>query len=137
MIGSSIVSSPQEGLDKLARHARGVLVLIAGLQAGLAALLYVAGGPPEEALIMPTLVTAIIYGALATWARTAPMPAVLVGFVLYLVSVAVGLAQGDSLLSYGSLFKGMILVLFINGLGSARSYDQAKRALARQRAKGG
>lgn len=37
MIGSNIVSSQQDGLDKLARHARVVLVVIAAVQLGLAA----------------------------------------------------------------------------------------------------
>ncbi|MCA9654067.1 MAG: hypothetical protein H6712_08815 [Myxococcales bacterium] len=131
MIGSSIVSSQQDGLVKLARHARVVLVLIASLQAGAAALLYVAGGPAEEPLILPAIVGAVLYGVLAIWASSAPMPAVIVGLVLYLSSIGYSVAQGASPFD-GLLLKGIILVLFVNGLGAARNYDDAKRRIAQQ-----
>jgi hypothetical protein len=44
MIGSSIVSSPEDGLDKLAKHARGVLILLAAVQIGGGVIVYIAGG---------------------------------------------------------------------------------------------
>ena len=106
-------------------------MLIASLQAGAAALLYVAGGPAEEPLILPAIVGAVLYGVLAIWASSAPMPAVIVGLVLYLSSIGYSVAQGASPFD-GLLLKGIILVLFVNGLGAARNYDDAKRRIAQQ-----
>jgi hypothetical protein len=135
MIGSSIVSSQQDGLNKLAKHARIVLVVIAAVQLGAAALLWVAGGPAEKPLILPTVVTAVVYGLLAVWARRAPMPAVIVGLVLYAGSIVFAVAQGGGIFD-GILFKVILLALFINGLGSARQYEEAKKRVAQQGGKG-
>ena len=68
----------------------------------------------------------MIYGGLAVWARAAPMPAVVIGLVLYLGSIGLSIAQGASPFD-GLLFKGIILVLFVNGLGAARNHQQAKQ----------
>jgi len=135
MIGSSIVSSQQDGLDKLAKHARIVLVVIAAVQLAAAALLWSAGGPAEKPLILPAAITAAVYGLLAAWARRAPLPAVLVGMVLYVGGIALAVAQGGSLFD-GILFKVILLALFINGLGSARQFEEAKRRVAQQGGKG-
>lgn len=131
MIGSSIVSSPQDGLDKLAKHARVVLVVIAAIQVGGAALLWVAGGPTQEPLIVPSILMGVVYGLLAVWARRAPMPAVVVGFVLYLAGTVLAIAQGGSIFD-GIVLKVILLALFLNGLGSARQFQDAKRRLAQQ-----
>jgi hypothetical protein len=135
MIGSSIVSSQQDGLDKLAKHARVVLVVIAAVQLGAAALLWVAGGPAEEALIAPAIVTAVIYGLLAVWAGRAPLPAVVVGLVLYLAGIGLAVAQGGGIFD-GILFKVILLALFLNGIGTARQFEEAKRRVAQQAGRG-
>lgn len=131
MIGSSIVSSQQDGLDKLAKHARVVLVVIAAVQLGAAALLWVAGGPAEKALVVPAVINAVIYGLLAVWARRSPLTAVLVGFVLYLAGIVLSVAQGGNVFD-GALLKVILLALFLNGLGAARQYEEAKRRVAKQ-----
>lgn len=131
MIGSNIVSSQQDGLDKLAKHARVVLVVIAAVQLGFAALLWIAGGPAERALILPAVVAAAIYGALAVWARRAPLPAVLVGLALYVANVAFAVAQGGGIFD-GILFKVILLALFLNGIGAARQFEEAKKRVAQQ-----
>lgn len=131
MLGSSIVSTPQDGLDQLAKHARGVLVLITGVQLGLGALFWFAGDAPQRALIVPTLITAGIYGLLALWARRAPLPAVLVGFGIYLASILLSMVQGGSLLD-GLLFKVILLALFLNGVGSGRQYNEAKKRIEQE-----
>jgi hypothetical protein len=131
MIGSNIVSSQQDGLDKLAKHARVVLVVITAVQLGAAALLWVAGGPAERVLIVPAIITAVVYGLLALWARRAPLPAVLAGFGLFLAGIALSLAQGGSLFD-GILIRVILLALFLNGLGSARQFVEAKKRVAQQ-----
>ncbi|MCH9684573.1 MAG: hypothetical protein K0V04_24265 [Deltaproteobacteria bacterium] len=128
MIGGSIVSSQEDGLAKLAKHARVVLVVIAAVQVGAVALLWVAGGAAEHTLIIPSLISAAIYGGLALWARVAPLPAVLVGFAIYLAGVGLSMAQGGSLFD-GILFKVILLALFLNGIASGRQYNEAKKRL--------
>lgn len=135
MLGNSIITTQQDGLDLLAKHARGVLVLIAGVQLGLAALFWFAGDAPQKALIVPVLCAAVIYGALALWARRAPLPAVLVGFAIFLGDIGLGLAQGGSIFD-GILFRVILLALFLNGIGSARQYNEAKKRVEQQAAKG-
>jgi hypothetical protein len=129
MIGSTLVSSHEDGLAKLAKHARVVLVFIAAFQLGAAALLWVAGGPVEHAQVVPTVIAGVVYGSLAVWARHAPMPAVATGFVLFVISVGIGVAQGGSIFE-GLLLKVIVLALFMNGLGSARQYNEAKKRVA-------
>ena len=61
MIGSSIASSVEDGLDKMAKHARLVLVAIAAINFGGAALLWVAGGVSDVAGLAPQLVTGVAF----------------------------------------------------------------------------
>ncbi len=130
MIGNSIVSSQEDGLAKLAKHARIVLVVITGVQLGMAALFWLAGGSAEKVLIVPAVITATLYGALALWASRAPLPAVTVGLGIYLLGIAVRLFQGGSLFE-GLLFKVILLALFINGVGAGRQYNDAKKRLGK------
>jgi hypothetical protein len=131
MIGSSLVSSQEDGLDKLAKHAGIVLVVIAALQLGGAALLWVAGGPAEHALLVPSIIAGVVYGALALWARSAPMPAVVTGFVLFVLTHLLAVIQGGSIFD-GLLLKVILIALFLNGFGSARQHAEAKKRLAAQ-----
>ncbi len=130
MIGGTIVSSQEDGLAKLARHARIVLVAIAAIHVGSAMLLWLAGGPAQWAMIVPTMVGAAIYGVLALWATRAPLPAVLVGFAIYLAGVAYSISQGGSILD-GILFKVIFLALFLNGIQTALTYNKAKERLGK------
>lgn len=129
MIGASIASSTEVGLDKLAKHARLALLVIAGVQGAAAALLAVAGGPALAPLIVPAAVTAAWFCALAVWARRSPMPAVIVGAVVWASGVVINIAWG---LGVGqlSVLNVILLALFINGYGSARTYNRLKRTLA-------
>lgn len=131
MIGSSIVSSQQDGLDKLAKHASVVLVFIAAVQLGMAALLWVAGEPAQQAFIVPNVIAGVVFGSLALWARRAPWPAVLVGLTLFLASIVLSLVQGSSPTD-GLLGRALLTVLFINALGAARQYEEAKRRVTQQ-----
>jgi hypothetical protein len=60
---------------------------------------------------------------------------VLVGFVLYLAGIVLSVAQGGSIFD-GILFKVILLALFLNGIGAARQFEEAKRRVARQGGKG-
>ena len=127
-----MVSSVEDGLDKMARDARTVLLAIAGLNLGGAALLWLAGGIPEFSVIAPQLATGVAFAVLAFWARRSPMIPVTVGVVLYGVSLAAGLLLNPlALLSmWGLILNGILVVLCINGLKSARNYNALKRRFA-------
>jgi hypothetical protein len=79
MIGSSIVSSTEDGLDKLAKHARVVLVVVAVVQLVGSTILYVAGGIPDLSMLAVQLVIGASFVGLTVWARKNPLTAVLVG----------------------------------------------------------
>lgn len=49
MIGGSSLPTPEESLDKLAKHARTVLVVLAGLQLVGGAIMFLAGAIPDVA----------------------------------------------------------------------------------------
>lgn len=131
MIGSSIVSSPEDGLDKLAKHARGVLVLVAVVQIVGAVILYVAGGIPDVPALAIPLGGGAVFVGLAVWARKDPLTAVLVGLGIYVVSVLLAaLAEPSSLFS-GLIGKAIIIAMFINGISTGLTYNKMKRSLAR------
>lgn len=131
MIGSSIVSSTEDGFKKLAKHAAVVLVVIMVVQLAGAGLAFVAGSEAMQLPAIAAVVSGLFYGALALWARKDPFTAVLVGFVLYVINIGYGLSQGESIFS-GILWKAILLALFLNGLAAGRQYNEAKRHFARK-----
>jgi hypothetical protein len=116
MIGSSIASSVEDGLDKMAKHARLVLVAIAAINFGGAALMWVAGGVSDVAGLAPQLVT---------------MVPVTIGVVIYGLSLATSLLLEPArvMSMWGLLINASLVVLCINGITSARSYEDLKRKL--------
>ncbi len=131
MIGSSIVSSPEDGLDKLAKHARSVLVLLAGLQLVSGAILYIAGALDVPALAF-ILGLGVVFGALAIWARKDPLTAVLAGLGIWVAVVLVEMAIEPSSVFNGLLVKAIVIVLFINGISTGLTYNKMKRTLAKK-----
>jgi peptidoglycan/LPS O-acetylase OafA/YrhL len=136
MIGSSIVASPEDGLDKLARHARGGLVLIAAVQLVAAAFLFVADDSNGPQSLVPLVVTGALFAALAVWARRNPLPPVIAGLALFVASLLIALwVDPTSLLSmWPLLMNGAILTVSINGLMAAREHARAKQRLQAERA---
>lgn len=132
MVGSSVASSVEDGLDKMARHARTVLVAIAVLNLGGAGLLWIAGGVPDLATVLPQLVTGTVFVALAAWARRAPMIPVVIGVAIYGISIVVTLLTNPlAIMSmWGLVMHGILIVLCINGLSSARNYNELRRRFA-------
>lgn len=125
-------SAVAEGLDQMARHSRTVLIVIAGLQLGGAALLYAAGGVTDLAALAPQVVTGIVFGLLAVWARRGPMIPVTIGVGVYALSLASTLVlnAGALLSMWGLILHAILIVLCINGISSARSYNDLKRRFA-------
>lgn len=130
MIGSSIVSSPEDGLDKLAKHARGVLVLLAAIQVGGAAILYIAGAmrTPEEIIVALSL--GALFGALAVWARKNPLPAVLVGLAIYVAIVLLSAVVDPATIYSGLIMKLVVAAMFWNGISTGLTYNEMKRSMA-------
>jgi hypothetical protein len=131
VIGSSIVSSPEDGLDKLAKHARSVLVLLAGLQLVSGAILYIAGALDVPALAF-ILGLGVVFGALAIWARKDPLTAVLAGLGIWVAVVLVEMAIEPSSVFNGLLVKAIVIVLFINGISTGLTYNKMKRTFAKK-----
>ena len=129
MIDNAPASPVAEGLDQMARHSRTVLIVIAGLQLGGAALLYAAGGVNEIEPLVPQIITGVVFALLAVWARKAPMVPVTIGVIVYAVSVASTLLinPGAALSMWGLILHAILIVLCINGISSARSYNDLKR----------
>lgn len=133
MIGSSIVSSPQDGLDKLAKHAGAVLVLLAAVQLIGGAILYIAGGLTEPVAMVSTFGLGVIFGALAIWARKDPLMAVLVGLAFWVAIHGIGAIIEPSTLFNGLIVKAIVIVMFVNGISTGMTYNRMKHTLAGKR----
>ncbi len=129
MLGGSVASSIEDGLDKMARDARTVLLAIAALNLGGAALLWIAGGVPDVSAVIPQIVTGIAFGALGVWARRSPMLPVAIGVAIYALGlVATLLTNPLAVLSmWGLILHGILIVLCFNGVSSALNYNKLKR----------
>jgi hypothetical protein len=136
MIGSSIVASPEDGLDKLARHARGGLVVLAGLHFVYAAFSFIAVEGGDKSGIVSLVVLGTLFAALAVWARRNPLPPVIAGLAIFTLNLLVTLwIEPLAVLSmWGLLLNGAILTISINGLMTAIEHRRAKRRVATERA---
>lgn len=132
MIGSSIVSSAEDGLDKLAKHARSVLIVLAALQLIGGAILYVVGAVVQPSALGFMLGLGVVFGALAIWARKDPLPAVLGGLGVWIsVHLIEAMIEPASVFN-GLLVKAIVVVLFINGISTGITYNKMKRTLAKK-----
>ena len=106
-----------------------MLLAIAALNLGGAALLWLAGGGPDVSALIPQLVTGVAFGGLAIWARQSPMVPVTIGVGLYAVSLAATLITNPAvaLSMWGLILHGILIVLCFNGISSARNYNEMKR----------
>jgi hypothetical protein len=133
MIGSNIVASTEDGLDKLAKHARGVLVVLAVVQLAAAAILYFVGAMREPVELATTIVIGLVFVGLAMWARKDPLPAVSVGLGIWIAGQAMAVLIEPASLYNGLLVKVAILAMFWNGISTGRTYNEMKRSLAATR----
>ncbi|HLT40977.1 MAG TPA: hypothetical protein VK034_32085 [Enhygromyxa sp.] len=130
MIGSSIAGSTEDGLDKLAKHARAVLVLLAAVQLIGGAILYIAGALVDAAPIATTLGLGVIFGVLAIWARKDPLTAVLVGLGIWVAVHGIGAIIEPATLFSGLVVKAIVIVMFVNGISTGLTYNKMKHTLA-------
>ncbi len=127
MIGSSIVSSHEDGLDKLARHARVVLVILAAVQFGAVAFLYIAEPVTQWSGLGTMLGVGAAFAGLAAWARARPLPAVLTGLGIYLAGVILAALVEPATLTQGLTMKAIVAVMFYNGITAALTYNAMAR----------
>jgi hypothetical protein len=132
MIGSSIVSSPEDGLDKLAKHARAVLIVLAAAQLIGGAILYIAGALVEPSAIAVTFGLGAMFGALTIWARKDPLTAVLVGLGIWGTVLVIEAIVEPATLFNGLILKAIVIVLFVNGISTGLTYNRMKHTLARK-----
>lgn len=129
MLGTDASSSIDAGLDQLAKHARTVLVAIAAINLGGAGLLYATGAATTLTAVAPQIATGALFVVLAVWARRSPMVPVAVGSGLYFLSLAATIIATPAVVlsMWGLILHGILVILCINGLGSARSYRDLQR----------
>ncbi len=132
MIGSTIVSSTEDGLDKLARHARGVLIGLAALQVVATGVLYAAGSLSTTLDLVAGFGLGGVFAGLAVWARRNPLPAVSTGFAMWALLMLLAAIADPSTLWSGLVMKGLIIAAFVNGISTARTYEEMKREHQKQ-----
>ena len=127
-------------LRKEARKAAGALFAVAVLQVIGAALIYFVfrphlGIPRERALIVVTvlLVVAVIYAALALWARANPLPPAIAGLVLFVTLTVADTAVAPSTIIQGIIVKVIIIVVLAKAVQAGIRY---RRFQAQTRAPG-
>jgi hypothetical protein len=128
MIGSTIATSVEDGLDKLARHARMVLVVLAAICFGGAAFFYLAGEGPVQGQV----VGGTFFAVLAFWARRSPMTPIVIGVSVYALNVIYAVFATPEILTslWFVVMNGIVAALCFNAITTARSYEQLKAQLA-------
>lgn len=119
----------EQGLDQMARHARTVLVAIAGINLGAAGLMWMTGSAASLGDLAPQLISGVLFAALAMWARRGPMAPVMIGVAIYGLSLVAALVAQPSLVlsMWGLLLHGVLVILCVNGVSSARAYRELQR----------
>jgi hypothetical protein len=126
MIGSTIVTSHADGLDKLARQARVVLIVLAVIQFVFTWILWL-DKVPDMLSLRTTAAIGLLFAGLAVWARKEPLPAVLLGLGFYGVGVVAAAVVEPATLTSGLAGKAVVAVLFYNGVDTALAYEKMKR----------
>lgn len=134
MIGSTIVTSHADGLDKLARQARIVLIVLAVVQFVFAWILWL-DDSPDMLTLRTAAAIGLLFAGLAVWARREPLPAVLLGLGFYGLGVVVAAIAEPATLTSGLAGKAVVAVLFYNGVDTARAYEKMRRDQAAVKAK--
>lgn len=125
-------------LRKQTREAVIALFAVGVLQALGGALLYfilkdareVDPNVPTVVLTM-SLVLAAIYGALGFWARKSPLPATIVGLVLYLSLIGVSAVIDPATIGQGIIIKLLIIVALAKGVQAGVKYRQLREEMAK------
>lgn len=126
MIGSTIVTSHADGLDKLARQARIVLIVLAVIQFVVAWILWL-DSVPDVVSLRTTAAVGLMFAGLAVWARKEPLPAVLLGLGCYVVGVVAAAIAEPTTLTSGLAGKAVVAVLFYNGVDTALAFEKMRR----------
>lgn len=126
MIGSTIVTSHADGLDKLAKQARIVLIVLAVVQFVFTWILWL-DKVPDMLTLRTTAAIGLLFAGLAVWARKEPLPAVLLGLGFYIVGVVAAAVADPATLTSGLAGKAVVAVLFYNGVDTALAYEKMKR----------
>lgn len=125
-----------EELAKKARSAATALLAVAILSAIALALLAVLFNQPDlrvdwsiatPMLIGQALVTVIFFG-LWIWARQSPLPAAIVGLVLYVSLVALNAFLDPATIAHGIIVKVIIVVVLIRAISAGLQHRQLLEA---------
>lgn len=126
MIGGSIVTSHADGLDKLARQARIVLIVLAVVQFVFAWILWL-DQVPDLMTLRTSAAIGLLFVGLAVWARKEPLPAVLLGLGFYVLGVVAAAIVEPATLTSGLIGKAIVAVLFYNGVDTALAFEKMRR----------
>ncbi|MCA9690195.1 MAG: hypothetical protein KC636_11340 [Myxococcales bacterium] len=120
-------------VDAAARHARAVLLLIAGFQLVGATVLGAGAGVDDRAALGSSVALALAFAGLAAWARREPLPPILVALALWATHVAYIAATAPASMTWGIAVKIGIAALLVHGVRVARAHRVARRALQGER----
>jgi hypothetical protein len=133
-VGQSIQA---EQLQKQARGASAALIVVGVLMVAGAAFLYArfSGEAGVDAgalrtLLITNLVLAAIYVGLGLWARRNPLPAAIVGLVLFVTMIAVGAILDPTSIAQGIIVKVVVVVALAKAIHAGVKYRQLKAQMA-------
>lgn len=112
--------------EKAVKTARIMLYVLSGLNF-IIGLVFFAYFQTELIILLAGLFGALIYFGLAVWCRTNPFPAILSGFFVYLIFIALNAIGDPGTIYKGILIKILIILGFIYGLKGAKDSERIKK----------
>jgi len=124
-------------LRKQAGKASTMLFVVAVLQLAGVALLYVllegkVSADDLRTLVVANVVLAAIFGGLGVWARSSPLPAAIVGLVLYLTVHAFAAVADPTSIVQGIIVKIIIIAGLVKAIQAGSKYKELQQDIARR-----
>lgn len=122
-----------EELQKQAKKAAGALLAVAIIQAAFGALVIFVILPKDipaqtrNVLMVSVFGIAAVFFALYFWARRQPLPASIVGLVLFITVHLLDAIQDPTALARGLIMKIIIIVMLVNAIQAGVKYRQLQR----------
>ena len=120
--------------EKAVKTARIMLYILSGLNL-LIGLIFYALEQTELIVLLAGIIGALIYFGLALWSKKNPVPAILSGFFVYLIFVALNAIGDPETLYRGILIKVLIVIGFIYGIQGAINSERIKKEQSAEKSK--
>ena len=123
-------------LRKQAGNAAGALFVVAALHVAGGVLLYalvrgnqaVEPGLARQVLIL-NIVLAAVYAGLGFWGRVSPLPAAIVGLVLFVSVMVVNAVLDPSSIVMGIIVKVIVIVVLVKAISSGVKHKRLKEEM--------